>query len=109
MMSSYSSSISLSLSLSLLPHNLCVLSTSCSYSAQYATVKLGKDHSGFWAMTFFRGVVGTGAALITALLSRKRQGSLFGAHTGNIKWLLLRGVLGAITIISAFLAVTVRE
>ena len=78
------------------------------YSLQYASVKLAKKHSEFWTISFFRGAVGTLAALMTALLSKNRRGSLLGANPSNIKWLLLRGVLGGITIISAFIAVTVR-
>jgi len=79
------------------------------YSAQYATVKLAHKHSEFWTISFFRGVVGSLAAITTALLSKRRQGPLYGHHKENMKWLILRGMLGGITIISAFLAVTVSD
>lgn len=37
-----------------------------------------------------------------------RQGPLYGRYRKNFKWLMLRGLLGGVTIITAFMAVKVR-
>ena len=75
-------------------------------SVQYMDVKrAGKTH-GFWTISFFRGLVGAIASAIAALLNKKRTSPLYGKRE-NIKWLVARGVLGGITITTAFVAVLV--
>jgi len=77
------------------------------YSIQYVDVKKAGKHHGGWTISFFRGLIGMGAATVSALLTKSRKGPLWGSRRENIKWLVWRGIFGGITIISSFIAVLV--
>jgi drug/metabolite transporter (DMT)-like permease len=78
------------------------------YSLQSLNVKLLGDDYRFWTISFFRGVTGTVASLASGAANRKnREGPLWGSEK-NRRWLIIRGLLGGITIITAFAAISVR-
>ena len=61
---------------------------------------------GFWTISFFRNLVGATASVIVSLLNFRRVGPIYGQRK-NFKWLVVRGVLGGISINAAFFAVQV--
>lgn len=63
------------------------------------------------SITLFRGVVGSALSVLSSLLDRRRQGgskpvSMWG-HADRRHMLYLRGLLGGVTIATAFFAVAV--
>jgi drug/metabolite transporter (DMT)-like permease len=66
------------------------------------------QQTGFWTVSAFRGMTGGTLAVTAAAFSKTRKGSIMGERR-NLKWLLLRGLLGGITIISNFAAITVGD
>jgi hypothetical protein len=82
-------------------------SASFMYSLQSLNVKLLGSRSGFWTISFFRGVSGMILAMCSGYMSKYREGPIWGKRE-NVRWLVLRGILGAVTIIAFFAALTVR-
>jgi len=57
----------------------------------------------FWTVTLFRGLTGTGFSLLSVFLRKKRVSPL--GTKENYRMLSIRGLLGGITIATAFYAI----
>jgi len=79
------------------------------FSVEFAEAKLLEGKQGPFTAVCLRGLVGMLLALLTALISRKRKGPLYGHHRQSIKFLVLKGFLGGTATILAFLAVKVSK
>jgi len=75
----------------------------------YVEVKQANRHNKAGTITLCSSVVGGTVSLMAALLKKDREGPIYGTHPHNFKWLVLRGVLGGISVVSAFAAIQVRR
>ena len=75
-------------------------------SVQYMEVKRAGKVYGSWTISFFRNLVGAVASVLVSVLNKRRVGSIYGQRK-NFKWLVVRGILGGISINAAFFAVQV--
>jgi len=78
------------------------------YSLQTLNVKFLGSHFDSWTSTFFRGLIGTLLCLIHAFFSKNSKQVIRG-NKENRRMLCLRGLLGGITIASAFYAVNALD
>lgn len=78
------------------------------HASQTLNVKYLGARFDSWTSTFFRGVVGTALCLIDALFFKTSEHKILGKPE-NRRMLLLRGLLGGLTIASAFFAVQAMD